>query len=213
METSRRSRKKKKPKHNAPAETIRCFQTLSGYSLCPSGGKHKGTVCRSVCASPGVTGECHAGFRCPAYAGESGEKAFISEAPCERVEDISYAVDYLVSLPFVDEERIGALGLCDGGGYMSRICALAGVTARPISARKPGRRLRNRSVAEQIAILEDVSRLRIREARREKLMEVYMCPAPTAKTAPSFREGYDYYRTPRRIISGQITVPCSAVRQ
>lgn len=28
-------------------------------------------------------------------------------------------------------------------------------------------------------------------------MEVYMCPVPTAETAPSFREGYDYYRTPR----------------
>ena len=28
-------------------------------------------------------------------------------------------------------------------------------------------------------------------------MKVYMCPEPTAETAPSFREGYDYYRTSR----------------
>lgn len=28
-------------------------------------------------------------------------------------------------------------------------------------------------------------------------MKVYMCPEPTAETAPSFREGYDYYRTAR----------------
>lgn len=28
-------------------------------------------------------------------------------------------------------------------------------------------------------------------------MKVYMCPAPSQETAPSFREGYDYYRTVR----------------
>lgn len=139
-----------------------------------------------------------------AYAGESGGTPHWSEAPYERVEDIRYSTDYLVTLPFVDENRIGALGLCAGGGYViataptdRRIRAVAGVSAADIGAANRESWLRGRSVEEQIKILEDVSLQRTREARGEELMKVYMCPEPTAETAPSFREGYEYYRTKR----------------
>lgn len=139
-----------------------------------------------------------------AYAGESGGTPHWSEAPYERVEDIRYSTDYLVTLPFVDENRIGALGLCAGGGYViataptdRRIRAVAGVSAADIGAANRESWLRGRSVEEQIKILEDVSSQRTREARGEELMKVYMCPEPTAETAPSFREGYEYYRTKR----------------
>ncbi len=139
-----------------------------------------------------------------AYAGESGGVPHYVEAPYERIEDIRYAIDYLVTLPFVDEQKIGALGLCAGGGYVigaapteRRIRAVAGVSAADIGAANREGWLRGRTVEEQIKILEDVSAQRTREARGEGLMKVYMCPTPTQETAPSFREGYDYYRTGR----------------
>lgn len=139
-----------------------------------------------------------------AYAGESGGTPHYSEAPYERIEDIRYAIDYLVTLPFVDELCIGALGICAGGGYViataptdRRIQAVAGVSAADIGAANREGWLRDRTVEEQIALLEEVSAQRTREARGAELMKVYMCPEPTAETAPSFREGYDYYRTAR----------------
>lgn len=138
------------------------------------------------------------------YAGESGGTPRWSEAPYERVEDIRYTVDYLVTLPFIDENRIGALGLCAGGGYVlatapteRRLRAVAGVSAADIGAANRESWLRGRSLDEQIAILEDVALQRTKEARGEDLMKVYMCPVPDENTAPSFREGYEYYRTDR----------------
>lgn len=138
------------------------------------------------------------------YAGESGGTPHWSEAPYERVEDIRYAIDYLVTLPFIDEHRIGALGLCAGGGYViatapteRRIRAVAGVSAADIGAANRESWLRGRSAEEQIKLLENVSEQRTREARGAELMKVYMCPEPTNETAPSFREGYEYYRTAR----------------
>lgn len=138
------------------------------------------------------------------YAGESGGIPHWSEAPYERVEDIRYAIDYMVTLSFIDDHRIGALGLCAGGGYVMataptdrRIRAIAGISAADIGAANREGWLRGRSVEEQIQILEEVSEQRTREARGTKLKKVYMCPEPDENTAPSFREGYEYYRTSR----------------
>lgn len=138
------------------------------------------------------------------YAGESGGDPYRSEMPWDRIEDIRYAIDFLDTLSFVDPDRIGALGICAGGGYVigaapteRRIRAVAGVSAADIGAANRESWLGGRSKAEQIAILEDVAAQRTREARGEPLRTLYMCPEPDEHTAPSFREGYEYYRTAR----------------
>jgi uncharacterized protein len=80
------------------------------------------------------------------YQGESGGEPHFTERPASRVQDIRCAVDFLTSRREVDSERIGALGICAGGGYTvnaaqteHRIKAVAGVSTFDIgSARRSG---------------------------------------------------------------------------
>lgn len=51
------------------------------------------------------------------YQGASGGEPRLRDYPANRMEDVSGMVDYLSMLPYVDENRIGALGVCGGGGY------------------------------------------------------------------------------------------------
>ena len=51
------------------------------------------------------------------YQGQSGGEPRDLEDPAARVEDVRCAVDYLMTLPYIAEERVGVLGVCNGGGY------------------------------------------------------------------------------------------------
>lgn len=51
------------------------------------------------------------------FQGASGGSHRFREDPTKRVEDFRRVVDYLVTLPYVDSERIAVLGICGGGGY------------------------------------------------------------------------------------------------
>lgn len=53
------------------------------------------------------------------YFGESEGTPRGQELPDVKESDIEGAVDYLCSLPYVDSERIGSLGICGSGSYMS----------------------------------------------------------------------------------------------
>lgn len=54
-----------------------------------------------------------------AYFGESEGLPRGQELPDVKESDIEGAVDYLCSLPYVDQNRIGGLGICGSGSYMS----------------------------------------------------------------------------------------------
>ncbi|AOX18690.1 MULTISPECIES: alpha/beta hydrolase [Acetobacteraceae] len=69
------------------------------------------------------------------FQGGSGGEPRWLEDPEQRVRDYRDVVDYAQSLPFVDPERIGMLGICGGGGYSikatiidKRIKALVSIT-------------------------------------------------------------------------------------
>ncbi|PLX96344.1 MAG: hypothetical protein C0621_02035 [Desulfuromonas sp.] len=51
------------------------------------------------------------------YNGESGGQPRRVSSPDIFVEDFSAGVDYLGTLPYVDRERIGAIGLCGSGAF------------------------------------------------------------------------------------------------
>lgn len=53
------------------------------------------------------------------YFGESEGLPRQQELPDVKETDIEGAVDFLESLPFVDNDRIGGLGICGSGSYMS----------------------------------------------------------------------------------------------
>ena len=138
------------------------------------------------------------------YQGESGGEPHFTEIPAARVEDIRCAVDFLSIHPDVDEDRIGALGICAGGGYTvnaaqteMRIKAVAGVSTFDLgSARREGVG-GGISREQRIATLEEVGRQRTREARGEEIRYFSLVPEnpQDALNNPSdlYREGYIYY--------------------
>lgn len=143
-----------------------------------------------------------------AYQGESGGTPRFMEIPDMRVEDVSCAVDYLTTLSEVDENRIGAMGVCTGGAYAIkaaqrdyRIKAVAGVSTFDLGrARREG--LNNSmSYEERVKRLEEVGKQRTLQARGEKIRLAAAIPDSPAqftdKTPTLYKEGYEYYRTPR----------------
>ncbi len=137
------------------------------------------------------------------YQGESeGEPRYI-EIPAARVEDIRCAVDYLTTLDFVDENRIGVLGVCAGGGYAVN----AAMTERRIKAvgtvvgANIGRVYRE--TLDTIPTLEAVGQQRTAEARGAEPMITNWIPHNQEEreqagiTDIDIIEAVDYYTTSR----------------
>ena len=76
------------------------------------------------------------------YFGESQGEPRYQELPDAKQSDIEGAVDFLCSLPYVDSERIGGLGICGSGSYMS----VAGV-----------KELRLKAIAAIVPAISDIS--------------------------------------------------------
>lgn len=140
------------------------------------------------------------------FQGESGGEPRYIEDPALRVEDFRVVVDYLVTLPYVDEERIGVLGICGGGGYSIN----AAMTERRIKAVGTitgvnyGRLMREGfSGFNPIGLLEAVAKQHTAEARgaEQRVDDLIPCSLEEARqnslTERDVYEATEYYRTSR----------------
>jgi fermentation-respiration switch protein FrsA (DUF1100 family) len=139
------------------------------------------------------------------YQGESGGAPRQLENPHIRTEDVSAVVDYLTTLPYVDKDRIGAMGICAGAGYSAnaaindrRIKALG--TVSMVNIGQMFRNGWNNDVkdADAIPYVQAGDDARTSDAAGNPTATIPLAPMNEAD-APNeeLRQAWEYYHTPR----------------
>ena len=141
----------------------------------------------------------------PSYQGESGGQPCDLEDPAARVGDIHCAVDYLMTLPYAEEDRVDLLGICARyaiSAALTEHCFEAVGTIVVVNIGRSNRQARMRPGAVREA-LEAVGRQRTAEARggtqrRDKWIPDTPEEAQVAGiTDRDLLDAVDSYRTPR----------------
>ncbi|MGM9580436.1 MAG: alpha/beta hydrolase [Anaerovibrio sp.] len=139
------------------------------------------------------------------FQGASGGAPRNLDNPAFRVEDIHGMADIIASFPGVDADRLGALGICGGGGYTlktvqtdKRLKAVATLSMFNSGlVRKNG--YMNSAPDAAIKNLETASAIRAAEAAGEAIhrspgMETMEIPQEKLAEMPTlYSEGYIYY--------------------
>lgn len=139
------------------------------------------------------------------YQGESTGEPRQLENPYVRTEDISAVVDYFTTLPYVDNARIGAMGICAGAGYTAnaaindpRIKAIGTVSAVNIGSMFRNGWDNNIKDADARPVLEAGSSARTAQAKDGDISQIPLAPL-RKEDAPNkeLEEAWEYYHTPR----------------
>ncbi|MCB1752144.1 MAG: alpha/beta hydrolase [Gammaproteobacteria bacterium] len=139
------------------------------------------------------------------FQGESGGEPRQLENPHIRTEDVSVVIDYLTTLPYVDKDRIGAMGICAGAGYTAnaaindrRIKAVGTISMVNIGQMFRNGWDNNVKDADAIPYIQAGSDARTSDASGADIVTIPMAPL-TEEDAPNeeLRQAWEYYHTDR----------------
>lgn len=140
------------------------------------------------------------------YTGESGGEPRNLASPEINTEDVSAAVDYVGLLPNVDQQRIGVLGICGGGGFAlnatavdKRIKAIVAISMYDISRLMANGYYDKVDLAGRTGMLEHISQQRWVDAKNGApgAGPSFLPATLDGVTDPVVKMYFDFYRTPR----------------
>ncbi len=139
------------------------------------------------------------------FWGESEGNPRNSVSPDIYSEDFSASVDYLRTLPYVDKNNIGVLGICGSGSFAisaakidSRLKAIATVSMYDMGAANRQGLNHSLSLAERKQIIDAVSQQRdVEFSGGNRKYTSGTVHEITADSNAIEKEFYDFYRTPR----------------
>lgn len=138
------------------------------------------------------------------YQGESEGLPRHQEIPYFRVEDVSAAVDFLTTLPYVNANSIGGIGICASGGYVTaaarqdhRISALVTVSGVDIGEMYHKGWNGKGGTVNISETLITVGNQCTAEANGAKPVYLNWVGERNEAWGKEATDGYDYYRTER----------------
>ncbi|MEJ3662855.1 alpha/beta hydrolase [Pseudomonas fragi] len=139
------------------------------------------------------------------FWGESEGLPRNAVSPDIYAEDFSAAVDFLGTRPFIDKERIGALGICGSGSFVisaakidPRMKAIATVSMYDMGAANRNGLKHGQTLEQRKEIITQAAQQRYVEfTGGETLYTSGTVHQLDENTHPIQREFYDFYRTPR----------------
>ena len=139
----------------------------------------------------------------PSFTGESGGEVRNVASPDINTDDFSAAIDYLITLPDVDENKIGIIGICGWGGFALNAAAQdtrikATVTSTMYDMTRVSAKGYNDSISEDdlYRIRVELNDQRTKEAKGTPIAGASGLPDKLTGKEPQFVQDYfNYYKT------------------